>query len=301
MRRSLLPRPAPWAKWSLLPYTFLTAVAAVGLGWWLYGNWVRHPYLLFGLLVCGIAIAHQRWGIRALLIVATTTYFAKRLEFYVYRDNASEFNNPVSLLPEIVLVVLFLSVMLEVWARSGRLSLARSALNLTIVAYFFWALLETANPRSSLVVGLYGFRASALYVLAAFIGQYIFEREQQIYRFMRFSIGLAVIVALYGLWQQISAVPEWDRQWFLNFFSTTQYSWMAGGVFSWEELRKFATLKSPTSAGYFYTIHIAFALTFFLWRRKIIDLLAIAILSAALFFTYVRGAWLSCAVVLLVI
>ncbi|MEZ4682173.1 MAG: O-antigen ligase family protein [Caldilineaceae bacterium] len=270
------------------------SIVAVGVSFLVFSNYVRYSFMILGIATALLALLKPRQGLNALLVVAATVYFAKRLEYFIYKSNASEFNNPISILPELIIVCLFVSTHARVWQRSGAFSIPKSPLTLSVISFLSLSIIEIFNPKSTLVVGLYGFRVSAFYILMFFIGQRIFATDKDLFRYLQFSLSVAVLVALYGIWQQFVQVPLWDQVWFLNFFSKEQYSWMAGAHFSWAELRKFSLLKAPASAAFFYVINLLIVIILSSMRVTVGRLITAVLLATALAITYVRGAWIAC-------
>jgi hypothetical protein len=279
--------------------TLLALVMLISFGVAL--NSITTSALLVGATVCILALWRPQLGLWGLFIVLPFIYFLKRLEFFIYRDPSSEFNNPVSILPEIIIFVLLVSIGLRALTPSCKLKFFRSSLTWSILAFLGICLLQIVNPSSSPAIGLYGFRASGYYTLAFFLGQYLLRSQKDIYRFMILSLSLSVLVAAYGLWQQFVAVPPWDRAWVLEFIPEQPFSWLAGYEFSWEELRKFSLLKTSVSTALFYVFNILFCVTLYQWRRRLRFVLLTFALMIALIFTYVRGAWLALAAGLVIV
>jgi len=262
-------------------------------------NIVRYVVILFGLISVAVTINNPRFGLRLLFIFATSVYFTKRIEFYIYRNDSSEFNNPVSIIPEFLILILLITVFLK---RDGlSLKFYRTPLSLSVTALIGWSFLQIFNPLSSVVVGLYGFRLTSYYIILFFIGQRLFHYKEEIYGFVKFSIFLTLLISFYGIWQYAINFPTWDKTWFLHFFNSESYSWLAGSRFTWEELRKFSTMKTPASAALFYAIQLVLIISLYLWQRRNKYLIAMIPVAAALFLTYVRGGWISSIVSLLVV
>lgn len=256
-------------------------------------NPVRYSMLAVGLTIGSIALIRPQYGFWGMLASPAFIYFGKRLEFYVLLDPSSEFNNPVSLIPEFLVGLLLLTVLTRKSLRS-RFRLHREKLTCAVTALFILAALQVFNPASSLQVGFFGFRTFGYYILAFFISTVLIQTSQHLRTFIQFTLLLAAIVASYGVFQQIVAVPPWDQRWFLEFLSERTFSWLAGYRFSWEELRKFSTMQHPPAAANLYLFAILLGAPFLSrvgTKTWLIALLTLPIIALGLFFTYVRGGW----------
>lgn len=256
-------------------------------------NPVRHSLLILGLLLACGAFLKPSYGLLAMLAAPTFIYLGKRLEFYLLLDPSSEYNNPVSLIPEVLLGILVVSVLVRAPLRR-RLRDSRSTLMWSVVALVLLSTLQVFNPNSSLKVGLFGFRTFGFYIMAFFVSNALAQTEADVQRLIRFTVLLAAAVALYGIFQQFAFVPPWDQAWFLEFLSKRTFSWLAGYRFSWEELRKFSTMQHPPAAAnlYLFAILLAapslFRIGTNLWLLNLVMLPSIGL---GLFFTFVRGGW----------
>lgn len=256
-------------------------------------NYVRYVALLAGGSLIIVALLKPYWGMWALFAVLPWIYFAKRFEFWIYRDLSSEFNNPVSLIPELIILTLLIGVGLDS-VRHGRIRLRKDMLSLIIFGWMMFTLLQVLNPRSSLSVGLYGFRTFGFYILVYFLTAMIIRTPSRAVGLLRFMTLIAVVVAAYGIVQQVTGVPEWDRVWFESRFPDSPLSWIAGyKLDSWLELRKFSTLQAPAATSGFYVITLILAFTLYYVNRKLRWLLAAGIIGIGLALTYVRAGWLS--------
>jgi len=285
--------------WVVAGLTLLALAVFISFGVAL--NAITTSALLVGTMVCILALWRPRLGLWGLFVILPFIYFLKRLEFFIYRDPSSEFNNPISILPEIIIFVLLLSIGLRSLTPYGKLRFFYSPLTRSVLAFLGICLIQIINPLSSLTIGLYGFRVFGYYVLAFFLGQYLLCSQKDIYRFMILSLSLSLLVAIYGLWQQFVGVPPWDRVWIVQFIPDPPYSWLAGYEFSWKELRKFSLLKTSVSASLFYALNMLFCFILYLWRRKFRLILLSLVLVIALLFTYVRGVWLALGFSLIVV
>lgn len=264
-------------------------------------NSIATSALLVAAIICMLALWKPKVGLWGLLAILPFIYFLKRVEFYLYQDPTSEYNNPVSVLPEIIILVLLVSIGLRSVDRSLRFRFLSSRLTRSTLIFLGVCLLQVANPFSSLTIGLYGFRVFGYYTLAFFLGQYLLRSERDIRRFMALSLTMSSLVALYGLWQQFIAVPPWDKVWVLEFIPEPPYSWLAGAEFSWRELRKFSLLKTPVSTALFYVFNILFCVTLYQWKRRFRFILIALVLLSALVFTYIRGGWLALASAMIIV
>lgn len=268
-------------------------VVAFVIGLLLVLNPVRYSVLVFGLMMGGIAFFRPKYGLWGMLASPAVVYFGKRLEFYVQLDPTSEFNNPVSLIPEFLIAVLMLAVLLRRSTRL-RLRLHRGGLMWAVSALLILTALQIFNPSTSLKVGLFGFRTFGYYILTFFICTTLIQTERDVHYFVRITLLLTAAVAAYGIFQQVVGIPIWDRVWFLEFFYNQTTSWLAGYHFSWEELRKFSTMQHPPAAANLYLVAMLLGVPHLSRSRTnlwLIVLLALPVIGLALFFTYVRGSW----------
>jgi hypothetical protein len=75
-------------------------------------------------------------------------------------------------------------------------------------------LLQVFNPNKTLVVGIYGFKNSVLPVLMILVGCLAMRSRDDLARFAKFIAWFSFFALLYGLYQEIAGLPEFESYWY---------------------------------------------------------------------------------------
>lgn len=259
------------------------------------------PPKVLGLLIGGLLTftVFVKPLLSIFLIVAILPFlnFLKRIDVIYLNSPLAEFNNPISLIPEILVILAFLNCL--VTNRNWNTKDYNYRITIFSILIFLLCLVEIFNPGTSIMSGMMGFRYLAVFFLLVPIGINIFENRKSVLSYMKITCAVGVIVSVYSIYQAFSDFPAWDRLWFKLAIMGNNLSllpFLAGYEFSWEEVRKFSTFNSPQAAAGFYVISIIMSLALFLNSRGVYKagyIMAILLMAIGLFLTYTRGCWLA--------
>jgi O-antigen ligase len=252
--------------------------------------------LIGAILICTV-LARPKLGFFILIAVMPFLDLLKRIDVIYLDLAAAEFNNPISLIPELAIAVLFFYLVLNVdnWNTKGS---NQRILSGTFILLLL-CLIEIFNTGTTLRQGLMGFRYFAFFLLMVPIGMIIFQNKQDVINYLKLTSLLGVIVAIYSIFQALSDFPSWDRRWFelaVLQYNPLPLNYLAGFEFSWEEVRKFSTFSSPPATASFFVISIILTMGLMFNARglyKMLYITCIFIMGAGLFFTYTRGCWIA--------
>lgn len=181
-------------------------------------------------------------------------------------------------------LLLFLIVAWPVqMAWHGKLSYRPTPLDIPIVFYLFFIifLFLIRSPNTS--IGLEGLRVYAEYILWFFIATNLVNSRSQLKNLTAGLIGIAAIVAFYGIYQYAVGAPIPS-----GWVDTAET-----GIYT----RAFSFIGSPNVLGCFLTMIIPIALSQIIvapkWWQKTYYLVSTLAMIACLLFTLSRGAWLA--------
>ncbi len=264
-------------------------LAAYEMGQWVLGGGIRglglHIAELVGIVVALAVLVRWRMGILLFLFWLTfedliRKYAGGSMKVFFIKDG----------LLAVVYAAFFFGVM------KGREKLFRPRFWVPMVALIFLAVAQVFNPRSSsLFYGLLGLKVDFYYVPLVFLGYALLRSQDDLERFLVFSLEVSIVVALVGIVQSLG----WKD--FLN------PSELAPQFRAQADLYRYApgmthALNAPPSVfvsmgRYANYLELMFTLAlgvvaFQLFRRRKakIPILALAILAVAIFVSGSKGA-----------
>ena len=170
-------------------------VLAYEIGQWVLTGGIRGLGLHVGMLV-GVAVALAvlvRWRMGILLFLFWLT-FEDLIRKYLGG------NMFIYFIKDALLAVIYVSFFVGV-AR-GKEQLFRPKFWVPLVALFFLALAQVFNPRStSIFYGLLGMKIDFYYVPLIFLGYSLLRTQEDLNRFLSFSLKMSILVALVGIIQ----------------------------------------------------------------------------------------------------
>jgi len=231
------------------------------------------------------------YGLVFLLSIQPLVFMIKRLQF-IQAGIQAEYNNPISLLPQIVIIFLLARILISITYRK---KIRRPPL------IFFWtiaiigAYIFSMIYAPSIMNGLFGLRAILFQMLLIFIGRSLVKTRDQLKYILSILAITGVLVGAYGLKQALIGFYPFEFNWAVQFSgglsNIAWFLWNNGQFF----LRIFSTVSSPFDlAG--ITMLAPFLLFPFYFShpslpRFIMLILSTLIILGALIATAVRGAW----------
>jgi hypothetical protein len=207
--------------------------------------------------------------------------------------NVTFSGDPVLIIGPIIILLLFLTAV-------GRGAFERrTRLSGVVAAFCLLALVEALNPGERLLSGLGGLLFILVPMLAFWIGRALVD-EVLALQIVRTVAILSLFAAIYGLFQQFSGLPGWDRSWittkgynalslgsnviraFGSFSSAEEYAlFLSIGLIAWLALARKGTRMFPP-VHLAATVTVAVALWFESERTAVfLTVLAIGVMVAA--------------------
>jgi hypothetical protein len=263
-------------------------IAALFAGWFISCN--PNPFttmtMLAGLIMCSVALSNPVLGVY--LLIFTTGYLDLVKRLGILTDALSGIDVVVTLALAPVLFVaicggvLYRNIMRGVWLSRWQVWLA-VATTLAIGATFFNSLRDSAG----LAFALKDFANSGVYLLLILVGCFLFPNVRSVQRLLTFTLAVYIPVGLYGIWQQIFGLADFEID-YLNSGFTIDFAVLEDPV-----LRTFSTLNSPHALNVIMAMLAAIA--FFVplnrtkrGRRQILAGLVFVVACGA---TFVRAGW----------
>ena len=186
------------------------------------------------LLPLGIgAMLHLRFGIYLILAISFFLMGVKRL----FPEE------PIGAVLDSLLILMVFGLFLK----QVRIKDWRFTWNPISFAILLWAgynLFQLANPWAmSTMAWFHAGRSTVGIMFLFFIGLYAFKEIRHVVNWLGFWIGLAVVGALYGLFQEINGLSSLESEWLMA--SYTRFS----QIYSMNLVRKFSFFSSPGTFG----------------------------------------------------
>jgi hypothetical protein len=270
----------------LLP--LIGCAGALFVGWFITCD--PNPFttitLLAGLVLCCIALSNPVLGVY--LLIFTTGYLDLVKRLGILTDALSGIDVVVTLALAPVLFVaicggvLYRNIMRRVWLSRWQVWLA-VAITLAMGAVFF----NASHDSGGLASSLKEFANSGVYLLLILVGCFLFPDVRSAQRLLAFTLVVYVPVALYGIWQQIFGLADFEID-YLNSGFTIDVAVLDDPI-----LRTFSTLNSPHALNVIMAMlsALAFLVPLNRTKRSRWQILAGLVFAAACGATFVRAGW----------
>jgi O-antigen ligase len=267
---------------------------ALGIGLIYPANPIHYLSLTIGALMLILVLAGIEAGMLGLIGLTPIVYLLKRLEVYAQNDATLEFGNLVSLLPPALICLLFAMVVFNCLLSGEKRNYASpDFMDLCVLFFILICCAQVFNPAIPQKTAVHALRLSVVPILMYYVGRIYRSNKRNITIILCMTSALAVLAALYGIYQYLVSFPPWDRFWYSSLFTLDQPSMLADQQFSWGELRKFSLMRSPVEAAFYYAIGIMalMVLTEEGLFTRMLAMLGVTLILTALLLTYVRGVW----------
>lgn len=248
-------------------------------------------FSLFIVVLCALLALWRPFnGLILLLSAYPLIFMYKRLQ-YAHSGVLAEFNNPISVLPQVVIGCLLIRIILMSLTRNKirRVTVSVAFICAIILLYVF-----AVFNSFSFLAGIFGLRSVVFPMLLFFIGRALIRDMSQLIFVFKVMAGSLFIVCAYGLRQFIYGPYNFEYNWAVDFVGTSNVSWFL--VANQQiYLRRFSILSTPfefaaiAMIGPFVVIPILLASKTL--KGKVISAVVILLAIISLFATGIRGAW----------
>ena len=272
--------------WKGLPFILLSILVAA-----LLPLSISIAYAILVILI-GIYLAFRfpYYGLLYLLSFYPLVFFYKRLQYF-QSSVLQEFNNPISLLPQILTLVLILRIGLGLI--SQRKVRKFSPISLAVLVLILTYFLQITN-NESLVAGIFGFRTVGIPMLLFFVSRHLIDSKKRLAVVIQVLFWILFAVSVYGLRQAIFGVFQFEYNWALDFAGLSNLGW-----FLWARgrsyLRIFSIVSTPFELAALMMIGPFIIFPFFKQAKsrmsQLIAGLLVLTVGGTLLATGIRGAW----------
>lgn len=191
--------------------------------------------VLIGVTLVGAVINNFRVGYYALFLLAVFMFYVDRLVTITF---------PVGTLYDGLAALTFAAVFINAKNKNDW-TLFKNPVTITFFIITFYQFLQVFNPSAvSRVAWLVAMRTNTSILLYIVCFQ-LFRNVNDVKRFTVFWLSIALLVGVYGCWQEIIGLADFEMNWITS--NPDRYKL----YFIWGKMRKFSFLSDPSSFGLF--------------------------------------------------
>ncbi len=158
---------------------------------------------------------------------------------------------PMGVAIDLGLIIIFLGVLMQ--SPPGNIKKHfRSPAYVLLLIWFVYLTLEIANPSGNFGAWFYGYKSQLRHFLIFFICYVIFKDKSFFKWFVGFWFFLAIFGALYGCYQELIGIPDFDMKIAMSDEKFRALHWVGG---RW---RKWSIFQNSTDFGIFMAISSVF-------------------------------------------
>lgn len=188
--------------------------------------------ITIGLPVLIACMFNLKFGIIILLVIS---YFILGILRFI--------EIPLGLLMDILIGSMFFGLVIK-QIRTRDWSLASNVITIMILVWLSYCVLEVFNPwAASKLAWMYTIRSMALLMLIYFVALYAFDDIKFLRLFLYVWIGLSLLAAIYGLYQEFVGLHPIELKW----INADKQRFKL--FFNWGRYRKFSYFSNPTIFG----------------------------------------------------
>lgn len=188
--------------------------------------------VIIGLPVLFGSMFNLRFGIITILIIS---FFILGILRFI--------EIPMGLLMDVLIGCMFFGVIL-MQIKKKDWSVAKNPITVMILIWLTYCLLQVMNPwAASRLAWMYTIRSMALLMLIYFVALYAFDNINFFKLFLKIWIGLALVAAIYGLYQEFVGLHPLELKWIMA--DKLRFKLF----FNWGRFRKFSYFSNPTIFG----------------------------------------------------
>jgi putative inorganic carbon (hco3(-)) transporter len=267
-----------------------TLLLFVGL---ILGSIIIAYLTVFVNLVLGIAILALMIGLplvwqsflkplNALMLAVFTSYL-----IFITQRVTGIYDLPTGVVPDIMLVVGMLGILFK-RRRVG--SSTNNVITVLFIVVSVYLVIQVLNPYAFSTVAWFqlALRAIFISVCVYVLSVHAFNSVKAVKVFTIVCLALALVAALYGVWQEQVGLPPWDKKWIMSDPTTYKLTFING------KFRKWSILGEVSSFGvimaYSAVLALVLALGPYRLRNRIILLVSAIIMMVAMGYSGTRTA-----------
>ncbi len=193
------------------------------------------PLALFvGLIMVMMILKNNYYGV-------FTLFFLSIFMFFIQRSAPTNF--PLGVVYDFLVIVTFISMLLTGRDKQNWSNLL-NPVTWAFLVLIFYHLIQVFNPNGTTIAWVVSLRRHILFVLYIFFLQVVLDKKY-LKKLIKLWLGFAIIVALYGIYQEIFGLTQAELNWiYSNPDRVSIYV-------VWGEMRNFSFLSDPSAYGIF--------------------------------------------------
>ncbi|MBX2898315.1 MAG: O-antigen ligase family protein [Cyclobacteriaceae bacterium] len=184
-----------------------------------------------GIPILGYSIVNLRFGILTLLCYSYFLGLSRYLP-----------DIPMGVAMDVMLGVMLLGLLISKWS-SRDYATASNAISVVVWIWIIYNVFEFLNPMASRQVWIYVIRGIALLMMFYFIVLQATNSLQFIKKLIHVWLGLTLVAAVYGLFQEFHGLTEAEKAW------VAEDEFRFDLIFNWGRYRIFSFFSDPTIFG----------------------------------------------------
>ncbi|MDH5380473.1 MAG: O-antigen ligase family protein [Cyclobacteriaceae bacterium] len=241
------------------------------------------PLLLLGIFTFPILLLvlfDYRTGIYLLLLYGAFMFLIDRL---------LSVDLPLGILFDLLIVLIFFVLIVQLKTRGEFKWKLNSPITICHILFYIYFTLEALNPNSISPFGWLSAFRFYFYLLLFYIFIHYFSEVENIKKFTKLWLSIALLAGFYGIFQEIFGLRSFEMKWLYEVPGRYEL------YFIWGRLRKFSFLSDPSAYGLFmaYSATSVLVLVFGPYKRIYIFLFATTavIMLVAMSFAGTRTAY----------
>lgn len=210
--------------------SFATVHLGLKAGALLLGTIVGTPLII-------LCITHIQPGFLLIFLISSFIFLAKRFV-----------DAPYGLIPELMITAGFFGILLKQKLFEAGKTL-RNPVTVAVIIWVTYQFTQILNPNTTSLIGwLFGLRSIIILFFSYIVLSHIFKSLHFINTFTKLWLFIALLAALYGLYQEYFGLPAYDMAW------VTSSEKLIGLNFIQGHWRKWSFLSDCTAFGMFMAI-----------------------------------------------
>lgn len=198
--------------------------------------------ILIGLPLVIVCIIYPHYGYIIAFFVSSFVFLAKRF-----------IDLPFGVIPELLMLSSLLGLLLKRKKSEKEKSFFKNPISIVISVWIVFVLIQAFNPNGQSIGGwLFGFRGVINLIVYYVVAYYTFSQLKHLHIFIKLWLIIALLSALYALYQEFAGLPPYDLAW------VTSTKELIGLNFIQGRWRKWSFLSDCTAFGIFMAISAIF-------------------------------------------